>query len=171
MTPSPLDTIHVARPCSADWEAMIGTDRIRHCADCNLNVYNLSALSAAEAQALVDETEGRRCVRFYRRADGTILTQDCPGEPVDLARERLNGALFTLILLGAWLTAPPLMDAVWGVANRGLESAAHVLSDLGNSGAGGGEWVAGEPMMELPVLGMVAPPENGPPPPPAPAWR
>ena len=31
-----------------------------------------------EAEALLLTTEGRLCVRFYRRADGTILTQNCP---------------------------------------------------------------------------------------------
>ena len=27
---------------------------------------------------MVQATQGRLCVRFYRRADGTVLTQDCP---------------------------------------------------------------------------------------------
>jgi hypothetical protein len=31
-----------------------------------------------EAEALVQSVEGRMCVRFYRRADGTLLTDDCP---------------------------------------------------------------------------------------------
>jgi hypothetical protein len=53
-------------------------ERIRHCSQCQLNVYNLSAMTRAEAEALVGRAEGRLCVRFYRRADGTILTQNCP---------------------------------------------------------------------------------------------
>jgi len=57
---------------------MPGTDRIRHCAQCGKNVYNLSAMSRREAQALLRETEGRLCARMYRRADGTILTENCP---------------------------------------------------------------------------------------------
>jgi hypothetical protein len=32
----------------------------------------------AEAERLVVEKEGRLCVRFHRRADGTVLTRDCP---------------------------------------------------------------------------------------------
>jgi hypothetical protein len=32
-----------------------------------------------EATALLQQAgKGRVCVRFYRRADGTVLTQDCP---------------------------------------------------------------------------------------------
>lgn len=40
--PLSLDTIEVASPCSADWEKMAGTDRVRHCSRCQLNVYRLS---------------------------------------------------------------------------------------------------------------------------------
>ena len=43
-----------------------------------LNVYNLSAMSKTEAEKLFLNSEGRLCVRFYRRADGTVLTKDCP---------------------------------------------------------------------------------------------
>lgn len=41
-------------------------------------MYNLSELSRNEAENLIREKEGRLCVRFFRRADGTILTKDCP---------------------------------------------------------------------------------------------
>ena len=74
----PLDNIRVASPCSADWDAMYGDDRKRFCGDCKLNVYNLSGLTRAEAESLIMNAEGRLCVRFYRRVDGTILTSDCP---------------------------------------------------------------------------------------------
>ncbi|HET6647853.1 MAG TPA: hypothetical protein VFH01_11050, partial [Pyrinomonadaceae bacterium] len=75
---SPLDRVRVASPCKADWAQMIGTDRVRFCGQCNLNVYNLSSMTKTEAESLIAGTEGRLCVRFYRRADGSILTQDCP---------------------------------------------------------------------------------------------
>jgi hypothetical protein len=42
--------------------------------------YNLSGLSGAEAEALIRDNEGQLCVRSYRRADGTVLTGDCPVE-------------------------------------------------------------------------------------------
>jgi hypothetical protein len=57
---------------------MIGTDRVRFCGQCNLNVYNLSSMTKIQAESLIADTEGRLCVRFYRRADGSILTRDCP---------------------------------------------------------------------------------------------
>ncbi|MCA8949822.1 MAG: hypothetical protein KDE27_09995 [Planctomycetes bacterium] len=80
-----LDTIDVAAPCTADWNAMQGDDRCRFCSQCSLHVFDLSALTRPEAEALVrsrlggdDGSSRRLCVRFTRRADGTVLTRDCP---------------------------------------------------------------------------------------------
>jgi hypothetical protein len=73
-----LESVRVASPCTADWDSMTGDDRVRHCSLCNLNVYNLSAMPADEAAALVQDTKGRRCIQLLRRADGTVMTQDCP---------------------------------------------------------------------------------------------
>jgi hypothetical protein len=72
-----LDRVSIAAPCSADWDKMAGTDQVRHCVQCDKNVYNLSAMTRRQAEALLRETEGRLCARLYRRADGTILTENC----------------------------------------------------------------------------------------------
>lgn len=92
MTPSPttiaLDQIRIASPCSERWEDMSGDERTRHCDKCNLKVHNLAAMSRAEAEALFQDAAGRRvCAMFYRRADGTVLTRDCP---VGLAKVRAS---------------------------------------------------------------------------------
>lgn len=76
---SVLDRISIASPCSADWNRMQGDDRRRFCADCRLHVHDLSRMSADEAMALLQDVGRQRvCVRLYRRADGTVLTRDCP---------------------------------------------------------------------------------------------
>jgi hypothetical protein len=75
---NPLDGVRVAAPCPANWERMVGDARMRYCGQCNLHVYNLSGMTRTEAEALIANTEGRLCVRFYRRADGTVLTRNCP---------------------------------------------------------------------------------------------
>ena len=72
-----LDNIRVASPCSADWAKMSGDERTRHCGDCKKNVYNISAMTRDEAEALIVEKEGRLCLRYFQRADGTILLKDC----------------------------------------------------------------------------------------------
>jgi hypothetical protein len=73
-----LDLIHVASPCPVSWESMTGDERKRFCRQCNLHVYNLSDMPREEAEAFISKAEGRTCVRFYRREDGTVLTRDCP---------------------------------------------------------------------------------------------
>ena len=77
-----LSRVHVAAPCTASWEAMPGGERVRSCEKCAHKVYNLSAMTSGEAAELVARAEGkdgeRVCVRFYRRSDGTVMTQDCP---------------------------------------------------------------------------------------------
>ena len=72
-----LDSVGIATPCHASWEDMRGDARVRFCGKCRLNVYNLSEMGRKEAEALVREKEGRLCVRFFRRPDGTLLTKDC----------------------------------------------------------------------------------------------
>lgn len=57
---------------------MIGDNRKRYCGECKLNVFNLSGMSKTEAENLIMNAEGRLCVRFYKRADGSVITEDCP---------------------------------------------------------------------------------------------
>jgi hypothetical protein len=75
---NPLNNIKIAWPCNADWNEMVGDERTRFCGECKLNVYNLSGMSQREAENLLINSEGRLCVRFYKRADGAVLTKDCP---------------------------------------------------------------------------------------------
>lgn len=99
-----LDQVKVASPCSADWNAMEGDDQARFCKHCQKNVYNLSAMTEKEAATLVRNTEGRLCVRYYRRADGTMLTADCP-VGVRTKRQRAMRNLVALAGTGAALAA------------------------------------------------------------------
>ncbi len=75
---SPLNNIKIASPCSARWEEMFGNERKRFCGECKLNVYNLSGMTKYDAENLLLVSEGRLCVRYFQRNDGTVLTADCP---------------------------------------------------------------------------------------------
>ena len=77
-TESSLDLIQIASPCPAAWDEMTGDEKVRFCKLCKLNVYNVSEMSREEAESFVTQREGRTCVKFFRRADGTVLTKDCP---------------------------------------------------------------------------------------------
>ncbi|HVJ88464.1 MAG TPA: hypothetical protein VM580_01595 [Labilithrix sp.] len=74
-----LDQLKVASPCNARWDEMLGDERVRFCMSCEKHVYNISAMPREEAERLLAERLGKDlCVRFYRRADGTVMTEDCP---------------------------------------------------------------------------------------------
>jgi hypothetical protein len=112
MNTIPLDVMDVARPCPVDWNEMRGDERVRFCRHCSLHVYNLSEMSRAQAERLVSETEGRLCVRFYRRADGTITTRDCG---IKAAAKRL----------GRWASAATAVALSTLIAALGLNRISH----------------------------------------------
>jgi hypothetical protein len=97
----PLDRLEIASPCTADWDAMAGDDKRRFCSQCRLHVHDLSAMSSDEALDLLRAAgQGRLCVRLWRRADGTVLTRDCP---VGLRRRlRLMWARAAALALTLW---------------------------------------------------------------------
>ena len=104
-----LDNVKIASPCSQDWNQMIGGDRKRFCGDCKLNVYNLSGMTRTEAENLLANSEGRFCVRFYRRADGSILTEDCPVGWAQVKRRVSKTAAACASLLFGLLTSTGIM--------------------------------------------------------------
>jgi hypothetical protein len=95
-----LDNIKVASPCSADWNAMTGDDRARHCGSCNKTVFNLSGMSRDEAESLIVEKTGALCVRYFQRKDGTILTKDCAIGISQKRKRRLIAAGAAALLAG-----------------------------------------------------------------------
>ena len=162
-----LDVIDVARPCPADWDRMIGDDRVRFCKDCSLHVYNLSAMTRAAAEQFVAQREGRLCVQFFRRLDGTVITADCEGGWRLAARKATQRA-------GRWATATAavLLSAAlapfggltrWSSASMSTSKDGDMASVLpGEAAKGDPELQAGDGAQHAPraFLGrMVAPPQ------------
>ncbi len=79
---------------------MTGDDRARFCGSCDRHVYNIVGLTRPEIESLVENTEGRLCVRMYQRHDATVLTADCP---VGLRLIRKRVATFAGAALSALL--------------------------------------------------------------------
>jgi hypothetical protein len=73
-----LKQVRVASPCKERWDDMTGDEHVRFCGRCEKNVYDLSSLTAEQADSLLRERGESMCVRFFRRTDGTVLTSDCP---------------------------------------------------------------------------------------------
>jgi hypothetical protein len=90
---------------------MEGDDRVRFCSLCQQAVYDVSALSRAEAEALIEGTSERVCLRLFRRADGMVMTRDCPVGVLRAARRRLARAVgactFAVLLLFGWVVSRP----------------------------------------------------------------
>lgn len=94
---------------------MTGDNHVRICGQCQTHVFNLSEMAREEAEALIESKEGRLrvgcddgrlCIRYYRRTDGTIMTADCPvGRSAAARRVRimasLVGASLALVIGGA----------------------------------------------------------------------
>jgi hypothetical protein len=98
-----LESVRVASPCNASWDEMLGDDRVRFCTSCEKNVFNLSAMPRDEAERLLAERlNGELCVRFYQRADGTVMTQDCP---VGVTKKRRKLAVLAAAGAGAMALA------------------------------------------------------------------
>lgn len=136
-----LDRVRVASPCSVRWEDMSGDEITRHCEQCDLDVVNIASMTRVEAEAFLQARfeesgaakHGRVCARIYRRADGTILTRDCPvglaavRRRVRMVAARVAAGLGLTVLLGMTAESsgvpqvrdtepfPKLIDAVWGV--------------------------------------------------------
>jgi hypothetical protein len=90
---------------------MDGDDRVRHCSLCRQAVYDVSALTRAEAETLIRGRTGRVCLRLFRRADGRVMTRDCPVGVLQAARRRLAKAVgactFLVVLLFGWVASRP----------------------------------------------------------------
>jgi hypothetical protein len=89
-----LDALRIASPCKARWEEMVGDDRVRFCGQCSKNVYNLSAMSRADAEDLVQAKESNLCARMVQRSDGTVITGDCP---VGARKKRIRRTAITVV--------------------------------------------------------------------------
>ncbi|ATQ78060.1 hypothetical protein CR152_28790 [Massilia violaceinigra] len=87
-----MHRIDIPVPCTASWEDMTGDHRVRHCKDCNKNVFNLSAMPAAEGAALIAENlNGDLCVRMDKRQDGSVVSSDCGDSARPTARQPWRG--------------------------------------------------------------------------------
>jgi hypothetical protein len=84
-----LNKVQINQPCSTAWESMAGDDRSRFCSECDKIVYNLSAMTRREAEALVREADGKLCARLVRDTNGSIVTVS---EPIGLNLVKLRAS-------------------------------------------------------------------------------
>ncbi len=90
---------------------MDGDDRVRICGACKHNVYDTSKLTSKEIVDLMAR-DSKACLKIYRRADGTLLTEDCPFGLRTLRRgarrvSKLAASLWALALSFTSVSAQP----------------------------------------------------------------
>ncbi|MEZ4536714.1 MAG: hypothetical protein R3D26_17200 [Cyanobacteriota/Melainabacteria group bacterium] len=102
-----LDNIKIASPCPVPWDTMEATEeeRKRFCRQCSLHVYDLSGMSATEAEELIESSVGRLCVNFYQRPDGKVMTDDCPAALKALRNRYPQGGRFMAVFSVLFLAA------------------------------------------------------------------
>jgi hypothetical protein len=91
-----FDAIQSATRCQQEWANMGGNECVRFCNTCHKNVYNVGAMKPEEAEELILRHERGARIRLHQRADGTLLTSDCP---VGIAQSRGPNDWFSNMLL------------------------------------------------------------------------
>lgn len=100
-----MNDMQIAAPCDVGFENMQGDDRVRFCTSCKMNVYNIGEMSAEEAQNLIENTEGRLCLRLYQRKDGTVITDNCPIGLRNIRNRLVRVGIFALVFSSlGWLS-------------------------------------------------------------------
>ncbi len=95
--------LEISSPCNVDWDEMIGDERERFCNKCELNVYNVSAMSNKEAiEFLQNQNKENLCINYFKDKSGRIITNETP---------RIIRAVATFFaLFGLSVSASPAQD-------------------------------------------------------------
>src|SRR5262249_19630905 len=136
----PLGRIRVAAPCEAEWKWMHGNDRVRFCGRCDLNVFNLSAMTTEEAEDLIRRTDGRLYVRFYRRSDATILTKNCR-VGLRAIRDKLTSTRTQIIAAILSLLGYLGLIGLYEFIDHELDRPIHSAMNYERSGSKGASWL------------------------------
>jgi hypothetical protein len=87
----------IFEPCSIDFGRLVpGADGTsRHCHACGTFVFDLSRMTAAQAERMLSEksTESRVCVRYLKDADGAIVFKHEAFVPASSLRKKLTRVL------------------------------------------------------------------------------
>lgn len=109
-----FDSIEVPNPCSQNWAGMSGNDEVRFCSSCETNIYNLSAMTRQEAEKLLNNSNGKICVRYEKNSKGKIVT--APPKLTQITRRATiaAGVLATALSLSAmnYAQGEPIIEKI-----------------------------------------------------------
>jgi ankyrin repeat protein len=94
------EQLEIKKPCTADWNEMVGNSRVRFCEHCQLTVNDLSSLTPKRVRRLIAKSKGRLCVRYVRDRNGNPLLAQVPGQLQKISRRvsRIAAGMFTATL-------------------------------------------------------------------------
>ncbi|MGE0784232.1 MAG: hypothetical protein AB7S26_00990 [Sandaracinaceae bacterium] len=166
-----LEVLDIPEPCTVPWETMRGDDRVRFCSECRLNVFDLSALSREAAEELVAANNGSLCVQLTRRADGTVVTEDCAPVRLALLRRGVRRAFVgTAALFTGLLSAGAALASAVGFASSDAAARAEPRKTPPAALYAEAPMLPMQPIQPRPPVEDVVPvsevPEEPPPPPP-----
>ena len=114
----------VNEPCPVAWGSMTGTEQTRHCSQCECDVHNLSAMTSAEADEVMNRAGDQRlCVNFVHDRSRRRITLDSHrDQPVQRARVRMNSLIekasrFAAMVGLAWMAT--MLNACGSVVRTG----------------------------------------------------
>lgn len=85
-----LSKVTLEKPCSQNWDEMVGDERERFCNMCSLNVYNLSSMTRDEAEEFLQvRNDGSVCLNYVSDAEGKVVTDNVP-RPLRPLRDSLQ---------------------------------------------------------------------------------
>jgi len=101
---SVLDNLQIDSPCNAHWDSMSGNDEVRFCGHCDLSVYNISTMTRRDAELLVAKSNGKLCIKYVRRSDGSLVSGD-QASGSSAINARVIAGTFSVLLTIASTTA------------------------------------------------------------------
>lgn len=114
-----LDRIQIPKPCSVGWQEMSGDDQIRFCNECNKRVYNLSAMTRRQAEAMLEASRGKLCARITRREDGsTVVASDPILAPTKLHHIRRASPIASAVVSAMMAVSPAIAAQTPSSANQ-----------------------------------------------------
>lgn len=122
-----VESITIPTPCRQSWTSMHGDEVVRHCARCDKDVFNLSAMSLEQIATLVEAMQGNLCGRFFRRPDGRLVTDYCPSTDRSQVAARIAGA--AVVAAGVAAGAVLVASAPKPVAAHSLDEELTAIGD------------------------------------------
>ena len=143
-----LNSVEVAKPCPANWDAMNGDASKRFCGQCQHHVHNISEMTTEEAAALLENRTGRLCIRYVKDSDGTLLTRDRKPKRISLWPRLALAASALMALFGFQRQSggsPPAIQGDYAAP----KSKGQLQQTMGK--------VAVKPLQGQPIMGIMAP--------------